>query len=199
MTTDRRRPWPGTAPGHRTEAVDLPGQGVWELTVLGLKEKPVSLGDGFGCDVTIRYSRTVSASDLPVLWLDNDTILTTTANNRLVSVNVKDGSRSEIVRIKPAPSDPFVTMPPKLFRDEAGAVIYSCGDAVYRIDVAKKTYEWTDRKPLGHGFEFTQTPPWKMEQVIFRNAKESAAGGERRCSGQSRHADGPLCGDGRPR
>jgi RNA polymerase sigma factor (sigma-70 family) len=148
-----------------------PGQGLWELTVLGLKDQPVSLGAGFGFTLVGTGSAAPTARELPVLWLDDDTILTTTANDQLVAVDVKDGSRTEIVRIKPAPAQAWVTTPPRLFRDEKGAVIYHCGREAYRINIAGKTYEWTDRRPLGHGFEFMQTTPWVMTQVLTREGK----------------------------
>ncbi|HVK07170.1 MAG TPA: sigma-70 family RNA polymerase sigma factor [Gemmataceae bacterium] len=161
--------------GHRSpdgKRAIYPGQQTWELTVLGPGEKVRSLGAGFGCSLVATAAWATSARDLPILWLDDDTILTTTANDRLVSVNVADGSRTDVVRIKPEPNQAWVSTPPTLSRDEAGTVVYHCGRQVYRIDVAKKTYEGTDRKPLGHGFESTQTTPWKMEQIVFRRGKE---------------------------
>jgi RNA polymerase sigma factor (sigma-70 family) len=153
-----------------------PGRGLWELTVLGLKDQPVSLGAGFGFTLVGTAAWVPTARELPVVWLDDDTILTTTANDRLISVNVKDGSRTEVVQIKPEPHSAWISTPPTLLRDATGAVVYCVGRQVYRIDVAKKTYEWTDRKPLGHGVEFMQTPPWKMEQVILRNGKPAEVG-----------------------
>jgi RNA polymerase sigma factor (sigma-70 family) len=162
---------------HGTRSPDgkksICSDGLWGLKVVSPTEKPVSLGAGFGYSVSVASSVVgANARWLPVLWLDNDSFLTTTANDQVVAVNVKDKSRTEIVRIKPTPQFAFVSVPPTLFRDDSGTVIYHCGREVFRIDVAKKSYERTDRLPLGHGFAFLQTTPWKMEQVIFRQGNE---------------------------
>jgi hypothetical protein len=119
----------------------------------------------------VAYSRAATVTDTPVLWLDNERILTQMGNGKLVEVNVKDKSRTAVVTL-PVKTDGWVTMPPELTRDDQGRVVYLCGREVYRVNVRDKTFERTDFAPLGHGYEVMRTMPWVVRQVIRRKGTE---------------------------
>lgn len=159
-------PWYGVRSPDGRRSI-CAGQGLWELGVFSQAERFVSLGAGFEYTLSAASSSTVSAHSTPVLWLDNDRILTQTANGKLVAVNIKDKSRTEIVTI-PVKTDAWVVSPPQLTRDELGRVTYLHGREVYVVNVRDKTYEQTDFTPVGHGYEVMRTTPWVVKQIIRR-------------------------------
>src|SRR5262249_21321813 len=118
-----------------------------DLTVYEAGHKPRPLGKGF----TLTGSRAggpLLDPPRPILWLDNDRILTQVKNGELVVVKL-DGTRTPFVNV-PATQTPDQGMP-ELSRDGGGRLIYFCGRARYVIDVGARTWqreEWVD---LGHG------------------------------------------------
>jgi hypothetical protein len=85
----------------------------------------------------------------PALWLDDHSILTQTDNGKLVRVKL-DKSTEPIVNI-PIPRP--IWKAPRLYRDNAGDIIYECGPVAVIVDVEKKKcspYVW---RTLGHGFD----------------------------------------------
>jgi hypothetical protein len=117
-------------------------------TVYEAGKKPRSLGKGF----TVTggwFGAPLIDPPRPILWLDNDRILTQVRNGELVTVKL-DGTRTPVVKV-PSTETPDEGMP-TLHRDGGGRVIYFCSRATYVIDVDAKTWqreEWVD---LGHGF-----------------------------------------------
>lgn len=105
---------------------------------------------------------------VPVLWLDDERLLTQTKNGELVAVTL-DGKATKVVTIK---VDESPARFPTLTRDLGGRVIYTCGNAGYAIDAkAAKAVacEWVD---LGHGFEASWTANAKGLHVVRYNGRE---------------------------
>lgn len=110
------------------------------LTLHREGKEPKSLGTDFNSNTE------------PVLWLDNDRVLTQREAGKLVTVSV-DGKVTEVVTIKDLP--PFASI--ELVRDPAGSVFLDAfdygGQKYFQIDLAKKTAVETEWHGLGHGFE----------------------------------------------
>lgn len=114
------------------------------------KNDPRSLGKGFSAFGSWPRPTGPVAAPLPVLWLDNDRLLTQLRNGELVVVKL-DGSRTPIARIpaREAIEDPC----PSLTRDGGGRVIYQCNRKWYVIDVDAGKFTPTEWEDLGHGFD----------------------------------------------
>lgn len=164
-------PWIGTRSPDGKRTVYAGKRDKWELRVSLPDGKSESLGEGFAFDLSPASSRAVFVDDTPVLWLDNDRILTQTGNGRLVEVNVNRKTRSEVVNI-PVNTDAWVIHPPALTRDGQGRIAYAIGREVYRVDAHEKTQKRTDWLPIGLGYEVMRTTPWVIRQVIRRNGTE---------------------------
>jgi hypothetical protein len=87
----------------------------------------------------------------PVLWLDNEHILTQEANGKLISIDV-EGRQERVCDIDGVPP---VLDAPRLWRDPKGRIIYSCGRSEHVIDVVRKTAAPLEEYALGHSFETT--------------------------------------------
>lgn len=112
-----------------------------ELILQREGQKPKSLGTGFKA-----YWK---SSEFPVLWLDDNRILTQSGTGKIVTVNL-DGKVADVVTIKNLSEDAEVA----LWRDRAGSIVYVAGEKRFKIDPASKTATPTDSwRGLGHGFE----------------------------------------------
>jgi hypothetical protein len=125
------------------------------------------LGSGFAFEES-ETSDGAPPTSLPLLWLDNDRILTQKSNGKLVVVRM-DKSKESLVDI---PIDEKPVSPPSLFWDAEKKVIYTCGRKAFIIDVKDRrfrTYEWM---ALGHGFdgEYNQNP--RYGRILRHNGKE---------------------------
>jgi hypothetical protein len=104
----------------------------------------------------------------PVLWLDNDRLLTQEANGKLITLYV-DGRREPVCDIDGVPP---VLDAPRLWRDAKGRIIYTCGRSEHVIDVARKTATPLEEYALGHGFETTvQTEANGAREFFFEGQR----------------------------
>jgi hypothetical protein len=129
----------------RRKAVVMPWRG--QLTLYEVGKKPRSLGKGFEAEF-----RPVGGPNLwwhPVLWLDDDRILTQVSNGELVIVKLH-GTRTPVVRF---PVEKQLQVPPSFSRDPAGRIIYKCGREHFAIEVATGKWERREWADLGHGFD----------------------------------------------
>jgi hypothetical protein len=137
-----------------------------ELILHQVGAKPKSLGKGFRIDIG-PLSSTFGPS--PVVWLNNGTFLTQRGNGKLVTVDVV-GKVAELLTIEDAPKG--LVSAPYLFRDGSNRLVYTCGLAVYAIDVEKKTAAKSEWQDLGHGFEASWERQPKFGHKLRHNGKE---------------------------
>ncbi|HEX7314687.1 MAG TPA: hypothetical protein VF297_12245 [Pyrinomonadaceae bacterium] len=83
---------------------------------------------------------------LPLLWIDDERILTQKSNGNLVIVTT-DGKVTPFQRL-PCTSDDA----PGLERNRSGKLVYSCGGENYFLDIERGKYEGI-KDDLGNGFE----------------------------------------------
>jgi len=107
----------------------------------------------------------------PGVWLDDDRFLTQTTQGKLVVIDTATGERAKLVEIPPThkPGEkawqaagqigftPLGLQQPRFTKMPHGRVMYEA-DVVYVLDVAKKTWEKAEWRPLGHGFESSALP-----------------------------------------
>jgi hypothetical protein len=100
----------------------------------------------------------------PVLWLDNERILTQVANGKLVTID----TQGQVERICEIAGMPAVLDGPRLWRDPKGRIVYSCGRAEHVIDLTRKTASPLEEYALGHGFETTvETGTRGLRELFF--------------------------------
>lgn len=75
--------------------------------------------------------------DVPIIWLDDERMLTQKSNGELVIVYIT-GRILPLLKIK-LNSEPNYN--PKFYRDNEGRIYYWCGDDTFLIDVETKTYK----------------------------------------------------------
>ena len=150
------RPWFTELQSSRAVSPDWKSAVRWEngdeLILYREGEKPKLLGKGFKMEEDPQWTRARSLDLMyfPVLWLDNETLLTQRGHGKLVTVTL-GGKVTEILTITGAPK--FAS--PSLHRDADGAIFYRLENTYYRIDLEKKTAKKSEWKALGHGFEAT--------------------------------------------
>jgi hypothetical protein len=106
-------------------------------------EKPsVVVRDDFQVTVSKVSS---SRPHLPLLWIDNDRILTQKSNGSLVIVST-DGTVSPFLQL-PCTSENYA----QLERNKSGKIVYVCSGQPYFLDVENKKYEKI-KIDLGNGF-----------------------------------------------
>jgi hypothetical protein len=141
--------------------------GHWDLPGLKSPDNTMSIETGYDgvmrlhrpgkaprelAKVVITYSKFASAflGDAPCLWLDDEHILAG-QSNRTLAILTTDGAVEGSIEIKDAPAE--VLTPPRLWRDERGQVIDSCGGKEFLIDVPNRVASPLESYSLGHGFE----------------------------------------------
>ena len=122
-----------------------------ELRLRTLDGKESVLGRGFHWERSV-LSSTEGEQDVPLLWLDEQRILTQRRNGELVIVRL-DGSVQPVVSIPVRESPSQMLLPPKIYRNVAEQVTYDCGQSSWTIDVKNSSYESQPWLILGHGFE----------------------------------------------
>jgi hypothetical protein len=108
----------------------------------------------------------------PVLWLDNERILTQEANGKLVTID----TQGQVERICEIAGVPAVLDGPRLWRDPKGRIVYSCGRAEHVIDLARKTAFPLEEYALGHGFETTVETGTRGSRELFFEGKRIGTG-----------------------
>jgi hypothetical protein len=125
---------------------------------------PKQLGKGF----TVTHSKHAESTfdrRAPVLWLDNERILTQQGNGKLVIVDTT-GTVTQVCEIAGAPA---VNDSPRLTRDPKNRIIYQCGRAEYVIDVDRKSAAPLEEVALGHGFETpVETGPRGFRTIYYK-------------------------------
>jgi hypothetical protein len=112
------------------------------IEILFLGKAPVGVRGDF--QVTVKeISSTLPR--LPLLWIDNDRILTQRSNGNLVIIST-DGTVSPFLNL-PCTSEDF----PALERNRSGKIVYTCKSEPYFLDVENRRYEKIKRD-LGNGF-----------------------------------------------
>jgi hypothetical protein len=108
----------------------------------------------------------------PVLWLDNERILTQEANGKLVAID----TQGRVERICEIAGLPAVLDGPRLWRDPKGRIVYSCGRTEHVIDLASKTATPLEEYALGHGFETTVETGTRGFRELFFEGKRIGTG-----------------------
>lgn len=129
------------------------------LSLCTLDGQTKKLAESFGNELSIRAS---FFGQIPVLWLDNERVLTQKSNGKLVILKM-EGIVEPAVNFA-VPTVPLI--PSSLSRDPEGRIIYQCGES-YVIDVDKQQstrLEWVN---LGHGFQ-CEPDKWPVTEMAIR-------------------------------
>lgn len=102
---------------------------------------------------------------LPMVWLDDERLLTQKKNGELVVIDLKKEETRTIVKI---PVKDELEFAPVLFKDFAGNIIYRA-DKNYLIDVENKKYQETYAVDIGNKFQASIEPG---EKVFTFDGKE---------------------------
>lgn len=107
--------------------------GGWEKLVVRIEGRPhLVINEKF--DVTNNPSSSMFLYFLPVLWLDDERILTQKKNGRLVVVTL-DG------KVEPFPEIPCTENElPDLIKTKEGKIIYLCENDEYLLDIEKRRF-----------------------------------------------------------
>jgi hypothetical protein len=121
-----------------------------------------------GTDFTVTHNKhaenTFHRFAAPILWLDNDRILTQQGNGKMVTLDMQ-GTVTPVCEIAGVPA---VNKSPSLTRDPKNRIIYKCGRAEYVIDVVQKSAAPLEEYALGHGFVTTvETGPREFRTIYF--------------------------------
>jgi hypothetical protein len=152
----------GTPSPDRSKAVYAGGRGTLWLD-LGSGAEQQELGKDFAVTPD-RHAEYPFELRAPVLWLDNERILTQQGNGKMVTVDLT-GKVTPVCEITGAPA---VNDSPRLRRDAKKRIIYKCGRAEYVIDVEKKSAAPLEEYALGHGFATpVETGPRGFRTIYF--------------------------------
>jgi len=152
----------GTASPDRSKAVHCGGRGTLWLD-LGNGAQQQELGKDFAVTQD-KYAEHPFELRAPVLWLNDERILTQQGNGKMVTVDLK-GKVTPVCEIAGARA---VNDSPRLMRDPKKRIIYQCGRAEYVIDVEKKSVAPLEEYDLGHGFETpVETGPRGFRTIYF--------------------------------
>ena len=158
---------PGVLSPDGTMSVTSIGWNEGQIWLHYLNGETEMLGEGFFVEYSLLSS---SRSGVPLLWLDNERVLTQKSNGEIVIVTI-EGSVTPVVNIDLnhldyAPSEYKGALKAKLFKDFNGNIIYAISligpDGKFRynrfvIDVENESYSTYDPEwiPLGHKFEYS--------------------------------------------
>jgi hypothetical protein len=155
---------PGVLAPSQTQSVvsDSFNADVWLHRLKGRKRL---LASGLTASVT-----GCSLPTVPLLWLSNELVLTQRDDGDLMTVDLH-GRVSPVLKIAFEPS-PY-GYSPKLYRNDAGQIVYEFVGGTYMIDVDKKQSvridtTWSD---LGSGFECEQTNATSGRLIRFQQKK----------------------------
>lgn len=160
--------------GKRTEKSELPGLispdgkksilnskfGSTDRLEIHFAKKPLLMVVG-DFQVTVRQSSSIYPS-LPLLWIDNERVLTQKSNGNLVIIST-GGTVSPFIRLPCAPEDSI-----SLKRNRSAKIVYQCEGEDYFIDVENRRFEKIKRD-LGNGFALDFAGP---NEVYFYNGEE---------------------------
>jgi len=136
---------PGLLSPDQTRSAETPQWGT-EIWLHRLNAKKRLLGDKFHVELD---ERCCSSPRPPLLWLDDDRILTQRHNGEIVVLRL-DGTIEPVVKIPI--SGPSLSLP-EFFRDRNGRIVYECSSRSFAIDVENKSYAAYEWLPLGFDFE----------------------------------------------
>jgi hypothetical protein len=165
---DKGEHWdlPGMKSPDKTMSIETEDtlDGVIRLHRLG--QAPKELGKGF----RFTYSRDASRNGRGAtpLWLDGERILAVQTNRKLVILTTQ-GAVEKSIEIKDAPAG--VLLPPDLWRDEQGRIIYSCGRKDFLIDVPNRVASPLKNFSLGHGFEASVVVDREKRRSVYYDGK----------------------------
>jgi hypothetical protein len=158
---------PGVLSPDGTMSVTSIGWNEGQIWLHYLNGETEMLGEGFFVEYSLLSS---SRSGVPLLWLNNERVLTQKSNEEIVIVTI-EGSVTPVVNIDLnhldyAPSEYKGALKAKLFKDFNGNIIYAISligpDGKFRynrfvIDVENESYSTYDPEwiPLGHKFEYS--------------------------------------------
>ena len=137
---------PGLLSPDQTKSVSVGDFGKHDVWLHTLKSKEKLIASGFRVSVS---DSCCSLPKLSVLWLDNDRILTQSANGEIVILRVT-GEVEPLLKIPV--NEPPNTLP-EFYRNADGQIIYDHGEEAYILEIANKKYlpyKWVS---LGNGFE----------------------------------------------
>lgn len=131
------------------------------ITLHRLNQETKTLAGGMRSGVS-----TMSSSDActPMVWLDDETILTQKTNGKLVAVNL-EGTVSPLMDL---PCKDLPLSPPKLYKDAGDRIIYVCVKS-YVIDVKNRKYWQQESYKFGHDFEMEKSQlPQAASSIRYR-------------------------------
>lgn len=137
---------PGLLSPDQTKSVSVSDWGSNEVWLHTLKRKQKRIASGFRASVS---ESCCSFPKIPVLWLDNDRILTQKSNGEIVTLRVT-GEVEALLKI-PVGEPPDIL--PQLYRNAEGQIVYEHGNEAYVLDVENKKYTPYEWASLGNGFE----------------------------------------------
>jgi hypothetical protein len=106
--------------------------------------------------------------EVPILWLDEDRILTQDGNGNLIAIST-DGMRIPVATI-PIEREPHSS--PRLHRDPDGRITYRCGSEEYAVDVDAGTWEKCEWVKLGYDFDAYWSENWQHKYGVRHEGKE---------------------------
>lgn len=170
---------PGVLSPDQTKSVSANEWISMEVWLHTLKRRKKFLGSGF----TVRLSEICCDRPRPpLLWLDNDRILTQKSNGEIVILRL-NGTVEPLVKI---PIEEPSNSNPSLDRNLDGRIVYYCSGEAYVIDVENKKYSTYEWQPLGSGFEEETELSREYGRIIRFNGLEIGrwwSGGVRTTSG----------------
>jgi hypothetical protein len=138
--------------------------GVIRLHRLGKPPEELAKGHRF----TYSVIASPSGEGPPCLWLDGEHILAGQANRKLVILTIQ-GEAEKSIDVDDAPAE--ILSPPRLWRDEQGRVIYSCGEKYFLIDVPKGVASPLTRFAMGNGFEASVAVDEVQRRSVYHDGK----------------------------
>lgn len=140
------------------------GENGTSITLHRSNQEPKTLASGMLSGVSTMSS---SFARAPMVWLDDETILTQKTNGRLVTVSL-EGNVSPLIDI---PCKDLPLSPPKLYKDAEERIIYVCVQS-YVIDVKNRKYWQQESYQFGHDFDVEKNPLAQVTGSIRYQGKE---------------------------